>query len=185
MSRYMIIPHTILARTLALAGLVLAAAVAECWAVQPYQPVHPDPVLESWRWRSFLELKGLGLRCIAEARDGAMWFGVDEGMRRYEAGEYFRGISSGEGVGSTAEGHGIGAADYEGVCGAVGRVDPCGERGGEGEQVYGAGAGGVQGELRQAGNCRMQIDIADFKLAGCPSSGGGRWAIWNFQVEVF
>ncbi len=53
-------------------------------AAQPYQPVHPDPVLESWRWRSFLELKGLGLRCMAEAGDGAMWFGVNDGAVRYD-----------------------------------------------------------------------------------------------------
>jgi hypothetical protein len=177
--------HTVRTRFFAFAGLILLAVFSPAAAIDTLQVTTSDPVLEPWRCRSFPELRGLGLRSLAEDRDGAMWFGVDEGMRRYEAGEYFRGISSGEGVGSTAEGHGIGAADYEGVCGAVGRVDPCGERGGEGEQVYGAGAGGVQGELRQAGNCRMQIDIADFKLAGCPSSGGGRWAIWNFQVEVF
>ncbi len=58
--------------------------VIPCWAVRPYQPVHPDPVLESWRWRSFLELKGLGLKCMAEAKDGAMWFGVDDGVVRYD-----------------------------------------------------------------------------------------------------
>ena len=54
------------------------------WAVRPYTPVHPDPVLEPWRWRSFPELKGLGLRCMAEAKDRAMWFGVDDGVRRYD-----------------------------------------------------------------------------------------------------
>ena len=32
--------------------LVLVLVNAECWAVQPYEPVHPDPVLEPWRWRS-------------------------------------------------------------------------------------------------------------------------------------
>lgn len=31
--------------------------------------VHPDPVLESWRWQAFPELKDLGLRCMAEATD--------------------------------------------------------------------------------------------------------------------
>ncbi len=53
-------------------------------AVQPYQPTHPDPVLEPWRWRTFPELKGLGLRCMAEDKDGSMWFGVDDGVRRYD-----------------------------------------------------------------------------------------------------
>ena len=54
------------------------------FAVRPYTPVQPDPVLESWRWRSFPELNGLGLRCMAEAKDKAMWFGVDDGVRRYD-----------------------------------------------------------------------------------------------------
>ena len=54
------------------------------FAVRPYTPVHPDPVLEPWRWRAFPELKGLGLRCMAEAKDKAMWFGVDDGARRYD-----------------------------------------------------------------------------------------------------
>ena len=29
-------------------------------ATQPYVPIQPDPVLESWRWTSFPELKGAG-----------------------------------------------------------------------------------------------------------------------------
>ena len=57
---------------------------AECWAAQPYTPVHPDPVLEPWRWRSFPELKGLGLQCMAEDRGGRMWFGVDDGALHYD-----------------------------------------------------------------------------------------------------
>ena len=61
--------------------IVLMLAVAESRAVQPYTPTQPDPVLESWRWRSFPELRGLGLQCIAEDRDGNMWFGVDDGIR--------------------------------------------------------------------------------------------------------
>jgi hypothetical protein len=65
----------------ALALLVLGLVAAEGWAVQPYQPVHPDPVLEPWRWTVFPELKGLGLRCMAEDRDGRMWFGVDDGVQ--------------------------------------------------------------------------------------------------------
>ncbi len=54
------------------------------YAATPYQPVHPDPVLESWRWRSFPELKGLGLSCMAEDKDGNMWFGTNDGVRRYD-----------------------------------------------------------------------------------------------------
>lgn len=29
---------------------MIVLVFAEGRAVQPYQPVHPDPVLESWRW---------------------------------------------------------------------------------------------------------------------------------------
>ena len=57
-------------RTLIEACLVLMLFCADCWAVRPYTPVHPDPVLDSWRWQSFPELKGLGLRCLAEVKDG-------------------------------------------------------------------------------------------------------------------
>ena len=77
-------PITTLTRSLALAALLLMLIVAECRAVQPYQPVHPDPVLESWRWRSFPELKGLGLWCMAEDRGGSMWFGLKDGVMRYD-----------------------------------------------------------------------------------------------------
>ncbi len=67
---------------------LLTLAVSECWSVQPYSPVLSDPVLEPWRWRSFPELKGLGLRCLAEAKDGAIWFGADEGVHRYDGVEW-------------------------------------------------------------------------------------------------
>ncbi len=53
-------------------------------AAQPYQPVQPDPVLELRRWRSFPELKGLGLRCMVEDKDGTMWFGLNREVRRYD-----------------------------------------------------------------------------------------------------
>ncbi|MCZ6635915.1 MAG: ATP-binding protein [bacterium] len=63
---------------------VLVAFHVPSWARKPYRPVYPNPVLESWRWQVFPELKGLGLRCLAEAKDGAMWFGTNEGVRRYD-----------------------------------------------------------------------------------------------------
>ena len=53
-------------------------------AAQPYAPSMPDPVLEPWRWQTFPELRGLGLRCMAEDRQGRMWFGADEGVRCYD-----------------------------------------------------------------------------------------------------
>ena len=64
-------------------GIFLLMAGA-AWGIRPYQPVQLDPVLEPWRWRSFPELKGLGLQCMAEDQDGNMWFGTDDGVRRYD-----------------------------------------------------------------------------------------------------
>jgi len=73
-----------LALPLVLTVLVLVLHDSQLEAVQSYQPVFSDPALEPWRWRSFPELKGHGLRCLAESRDGAMWFGTDEGVWRYD-----------------------------------------------------------------------------------------------------
>ncbi len=69
-------------RALATAACLLFPVTGR--AAQPYEPVHPDPILERWRWSAFSELNGLGLRCLAEARDGAIWFGTDSGVRRYD-----------------------------------------------------------------------------------------------------
>ena len=76
--------HRMLVQVTTLTLLVLGLAAAECWAVRPYTPVHPDPVLEPWRWTTFPELKGLGLWCMAEDKEGRMWFGVKDGVRIYD-----------------------------------------------------------------------------------------------------
>ncbi len=49
-----------------------------------YVPSTEDPVLESWRWRSFKQLDGQGLRCMTEGAAGDMWFGADHGVYRYD-----------------------------------------------------------------------------------------------------
>ena len=64
--------------------LSLALSSSPLHAVSPYTPSRPDPVLESWRWTTFPELNGLGLVCMAEDREGRMWFGVDDGVRVYD-----------------------------------------------------------------------------------------------------
>ena len=66
-----------------LLGLFLLIA-PDATAVRPYQPVHPDPVLEPWRWTAFPELDGQELSCLAEDRHGHTWFGADEGAVRYD-----------------------------------------------------------------------------------------------------
>ncbi|MCZ6633256.1 MAG: ATP-binding protein, partial [bacterium] len=70
-------------------GLVLML-VKSAWAVQPYEPVLSDPVLEERRWRSFPELIGTGLHCLTEGADESMWFGTDGGVQCYDGIEWTR-----------------------------------------------------------------------------------------------
>lgn len=57
-------------------------------AVVPYTPQMPDPVLEPWRWQSYPKLKGLGLQCLIQDRQGNMWFGVDGAVLKYNGLEW-------------------------------------------------------------------------------------------------
>ncbi|MDA0710135.1 MAG: hypothetical protein O3B73_07995, partial [bacterium] len=54
------------------------------WAEQPYRPQRGDPFGEAWRFRSFMELDGKGLRCMTEDPWGTMWFGLSKGVRSYD-----------------------------------------------------------------------------------------------------
>ena len=47
-----------------------------------------NPLLEPWRISHFPELKGRGLRCIAEDADGNIWFGLRDGAVRYDGYEW-------------------------------------------------------------------------------------------------
>ena len=69
----------------------------ECAAATPYTPRHSDPVQEFWRWRAFPELKGQGLSCLAQDRDGNFLFGTDNGIHCYD-GTNWRVIPLDEGV---------------------------------------------------------------------------------------
>ena len=60
--------------------LVLLMWISDTQALQPYMPKRPDPFTETWRWTTYPELKGHGLRCLTQTTDGAMWFGTDEGI---------------------------------------------------------------------------------------------------------
>ena len=64
--------------------LLILLGAGACFAATPFTPRHPDPVHESWRWRSFLELKGQGLSCLAQDGDGNFLFGTDDGIYRYD-----------------------------------------------------------------------------------------------------
>ena len=72
--------------TVAFLILVLALAMAECRAAEPYRPVQPDPVLEPWRWTIFDPSSGLAGRVfdVFEDREGNIWFATDRGAQRYD-----------------------------------------------------------------------------------------------------
>ena len=75
--------YKILSQGLALICLCYVLSAEIAWSAQSYQPVYSDPVLESWRWRSFPQLDGVGLRCMVEDTQGNIWFGTDEGVQSY------------------------------------------------------------------------------------------------------
>ncbi|MCC7335226.1 MAG: response regulator [Pirellulaceae bacterium] len=65
---------------LALAGLgSLSARAAE-----PYQLVEPNKLNEPWRWQSYPNLSGKGVTCLCEGREGSVWFGVSDGLIRFD-----------------------------------------------------------------------------------------------------
>ena len=83
------------------ATIICLLLTVPVYAAQPYTPVHPDPVTESWRWRTFPELKGLGLRAMEEDRDGNIWFGVNDSIIRYD-GTTWTTFTEKDGVGHGA-----------------------------------------------------------------------------------
>ena len=62
-----------------------------------YKPKIDDPMLESWRWQNFPKMNGKGFQCMFEAGDGALWFGVNEGVIRYD-GLHWRFFSAKDGL---------------------------------------------------------------------------------------
>jgi hypothetical protein len=75
---------TLLSKTVSVWGWLVLCLLAlgsnRCLGAKPYQPVFGDPMLETWRWRTFPELSGLDALCMAEGTDGTMWFGTANGL---------------------------------------------------------------------------------------------------------
>jgi PAS domain S-box-containing protein len=70
-------------------ALLVWVLASRClFAAEPYQPVCRDPMLESWRWSTFPELSGLGATCMAEAKDGSLWFGTEDALWSYDGFEW-------------------------------------------------------------------------------------------------
>ena len=62
--------------------IILCCAPTE--AAAPYDPVHPDPVLEPWRWRQITAHGDRKVYCLAEDAAGHIWFGTEQGVVRYD-----------------------------------------------------------------------------------------------------
>ncbi len=77
----------------AIAGWLIGLGATGLSAARPYQPVSPDPLLESWRWRIFTELSGLDAQCVAAAPDGTLWFGTGDGIASYDGLEWKRELA--------------------------------------------------------------------------------------------
>jgi len=79
-------------------------------AVQPYAPKTGDPFLDPWRWQKITELEGKNPRCMAEGNDGAMWFGVADGVMRFD-GERWQSFKPADGLVGSAPNALCGAKD--------------------------------------------------------------------------
>src|SRR5262245_29321416 len=80
-------------------ALGLAALGARfCFGAETYRPVFGDPMLESWRWRTFADLSGLDAQCVAEGMDDTMWFGTGDGLSSYDGFEWKRHIATDGGI---------------------------------------------------------------------------------------
>ncbi len=65
-----------------LSFLIIGFSNAHAW--EPYEPQLADPIEESWRWRHFSELDGMGVKDIEEAQDGSIWFATNSGATRFD-----------------------------------------------------------------------------------------------------
>jgi signal transduction histidine kinase/DNA-binding response OmpR family regulator/ligand-binding sensor domain-containing protein len=54
------------------------------FAQSPYSPSISDPLTETWRWRLVENLTAKGVRCMTSDEDGNMWFGLNNGIIRYD-----------------------------------------------------------------------------------------------------
>ena len=76
--------------------LLLFSLVEIAVAAQSYIPKLSDPLLDPWRWTHVTELEGKGVWSIAESPDGTMWFGLDNGIAKYDGlkWQYFTNLDS-------------------------------------------------------------------------------------------
>ena len=64
--------------------VIFFTAHIQVFAWETYDPRSADPIEESWRWRHFGELDAMGVKDIAEAEDGSVWFAANTGAMRFD-----------------------------------------------------------------------------------------------------
>jgi len=52
--------------------------------LQSYKPEIADPLFEPWRWQHYAYLSGKGIRCFTQDKEKNTWFGVDNGVIKYD-----------------------------------------------------------------------------------------------------
>ena len=76
-------------------GVVLTLG-ASAGAIESFEPNIADPLLASWRWQHIKQLDGLSFQCMTQDANGVMWFGLRNGVLRYNGQQwrYFRRSST-------------------------------------------------------------------------------------------
>ena len=59
-----------------------------CSGTETYTPKYSNPFNEPWRWQTYSELIGKGCRCMVEDKNGTLWFGVDNGVYKYDGRDW-------------------------------------------------------------------------------------------------
>ena len=85
MSRRPLIVFDLCPRLFLFAVLMFAARAG---AVQPYEPNVADPLLEAWRWQHIKRLDGLSFQCMTQDPNGVVWFGLRNGVLRYNGQQW-------------------------------------------------------------------------------------------------
>ncbi|MFC1760715.1 response regulator [Planctomycetota bacterium] len=66
-------------------AIILYLPISPLWALHAYEPNVVDPLLETWRWNHIEALDGASFQCMAQEPNGTMWFGLNDGVMRYDS----------------------------------------------------------------------------------------------------
>ena len=68
--------------------IYLAIIIANVEAQSIYTPQIPDPLTEIWRYTHFEAFDGKGVRTFLQDKEGFNWFGVNDGVIKYDGFQY-------------------------------------------------------------------------------------------------